>query len=297
MNLNGYDSVPSEIFNQLLDMTLIIVLSGVILVLFLSLGILNSRRKSERGKFFLLLEKKNKTILSLEEKATINNADFKALIEIISQEIKPALVDYSVFFRLANSTKQAMDEEELQKIVQKAKHSSKQAYRFMLNLIDWVDLKANRVQSEIQSCSVLSILEREIETFSGQLFIKRLKLQIQVLPEFRIMSDPQFLSAIFRNLISNAIKFTPEEGSIDIIAHFDGKNPVIDFIDSGIGISEPEIKPMFNNWILTSRPGTNNEKGIGLGFVIAREYLKLLDGNLIIESEKGIGTQIRIEFS
>ncbi len=277
--------------------TLIWILVAIVVLLIVLLWSTLRKTRKEQDKYLQLIEKKKNEIHALEQASEINQSDFKALLQVLSEEIKPAYQQYSDFFTLVNTPGKLTDTTKLEEIIQIVKHSSKQAHRFVLNLQDWVDLKTEKVSPSLQTCSVLSIVEKEIDSLSGQLFIKHIDVNIQILPEFRVVSDPVLLAAIFRNLIHNAVKFTPEDGSIELLAHFDENKPVVEINDSGIGMTEKEVAPMFTHWVVPSRFGTNNEKGIGLGFVIVREYMKLLNANLVLESEKDKGTRIKLEFA
>ena len=95
-----------------------------------------------------------------------------------------------------------------------------------------------------------------------------------------------FLDVVFMNLMSNAIKFSPVNGEIEISVHSDCANAVVEVRDHGIGMPKKILKNLFRVDVATSRTGTNGEKGTGYGMPLAHEYLKMMNGNLEVFSEE-----------
>jgi signal transduction histidine kinase len=98
------------------------------------------------------------------------------------------------------------------------------------------------------------------------------------------------LQTVFRNLISNAVKFTPKGGQIRIAAK--EVNGYIEILvsDTGVGIAENKLKTLFNIDKRRTSPGTAGEKGTGLGLVLCKEFIERQGGNLWLESQPGKGS-------
>jgi signal transduction histidine kinase len=97
------------------------------------------------------------------------------------------------------------------------------------------------------------------------------------------------LKIIFRNLISNAIKFTPSEGEIQLSSYQDEEFAYIIVKDSGIGMSKSALEKVNAKQYYSSK-GTSNEKGSGFGLILCRDLIKRHNGELMIESEPGRGS-------
>lgn len=95
---------------------------------------------------------------------------------------------------------------------------------------------------------------------------------------------------MLRNLISNAIKYSYENGSIEIDYNPTSTNHIISVKDYGVGMSDEYVKNIFVLKNKTSKPGTANEKGTGFGLLISYELIKACNGMLYCESEVGKGT-------
>ena len=105
-----------------------------------------------------------------------------------------------------------------------------------------------------------------------------------------MFADPMMIETILRNLINNAIKFTPENGLIQISATQTGDVVEICIRDNGIGISESECNNLFRIDSKVKRKGTSNEDGSGLGLILCKEFIELNKGRIWAESKIGKGS-------
>jgi signal transduction histidine kinase len=97
------------------------------------------------------------------------------------------------------------------------------------------------------------------------------------------------INTVIRNLLHNAVKFSFENGKIEIVLSNDGKFVKTCIIDSGIGLSEDEINKLFLLDQPIKKLGTNNEKGTGLGLIICKEFIEKNNGTLTVSGEKNKG--------
>jgi signal transduction histidine kinase len=108
-----------------------------------------------------------------------------------------------------------------------------------------------------------------------------------------VKADIQKLKTILRNLISNAIKFTPEKGKITIIAEKNENETIITVSDDGVGIEPDAQDKLFKDFKTFSTNGTKGEKGTGLGLLICKMYVEKHDGKIWVESTPGKGSNFK----
>lgn len=121
---------------------------------------------------------------------------------------------------------------------------------------------------------------------------KQISLEAEIDSTLEVESDENMLMIIFRNLISNSIKFTPRGGSIRVFANnADEQSVRLVVQDSGIGIPQAMLENIFRIDSTTGRSGTENEKSTGFGLILVKELVGLLGGKIFIESEEGKGTR------
>jgi signal transduction histidine kinase len=107
------------------------------------------------------------------------------------------------------------------------------------------------------------------------------------------MADKNMVKTILRNLISNAIKFTNKNGSVNAGASVTVNNVEISVCDSGIGMTEETMAKLFRLDANLSTHGTENEKGTGLGLILCREFVEKHGGKIWVESEPGKGSTFK----
>ncbi|MCK5684099.1 ATP-binding protein, partial [bacterium] len=103
-------------------------------------------------------------------------------------------------------------------------------------------------------------------------------------------ADPDMVELIIRNLLSNALKFSTEQGEIRINCKTLGNFIEISISDDGTGIEEEDLHKIFRIDIKHSRPGTYDEKGTGLGLILCKEFIKQNRGEIWVESKIDIGS-------
>jgi len=103
-------------------------------------------------------------------------------------------------------------------------------------------------------------------------------------------ADKAMINTVFRNLISNAIKFTMPGGEITISSAVNPGEIIFSIRDTGVGIPQNSIERIFKIEQNYSTPGTNQEKGTGLGLILCKEFVEKHNGRIWVESEKGVGS-------
>ena len=112
--------------------------------------------------------------------------------------------------------------------------------------------------------------------------------------EWRLNGDRLHLRRLFFNLIDNAIKFTPQNGRIDMHVHYEAKKVLVSIADTGVGIAREDLPEIFNRFFHIDRPDLNQESGCGLGLSIALSIAKIHKGHIRVESEVGRGTSFLV---
>lgn len=238
--------------------------------------------KSERA-----LDAKNKELQDL-------NAYKDRLFAIISHDLKSPLSSFSSITSTLNEYFDQISPEEIRKYMARLSDSARTIEGQMKNLLEWAlsQMAERSVRPEwVEVSSVFSELK---SFFQLNLEIKKQQLYLQLdnLPE--LYTDREYLHTIFRNLISNAIKFTPAGGSIWISAQFDGSSFSISVKDSGIGIAAADFEKLFSLSADKKSIGSSPEKGTGLGLVLVKEMVDKLGGTIKLFSTPGEGSHFQI---
>jgi len=173
--------------------------------------------------------------------------------------------------------------------------SSDRLLKLMDNLFEWVKAQTGEIDYVPEKINVREIVEHNLQLLGNNINSKELSTEIKIPISCFVNADRNMLDTIIRNLTANAIKFTGEGGKIVISAR-----PVKDIVrlyveDNGVGIERSNIKKLFKVEEAFSTPGTNEEKGTGLGLILVKEFLDIGGGRIYVKSNPGKGTRFSIE--
>ena len=269
-----------------------LVLIGTVYVLF------NLRRNKKRNK---QLQEKNEMItLQNEEleKARMNlhelNGTKDKFFSIIAHDlINPFHVIISLT-RILDSDFDSFSDEEKKDLLNDLHNTSINTFSLLENLLNWSRSQRGQIKVNPQEFLVQDLVSDCIAVQSGNAKIKSIKLESFIQNELKLISDKDILKICLCNLISNAIKFTPQNGSIQIISKQEQQNVLISIRDSGIGMTNDKMNKLFNINENSSTAGTENEKGTGLGLILVKELVEKNNGSIYVESEVGKGSNFII---
>jgi signal transduction histidine kinase len=135
------------------------------------------------------------------------------------------------------------------------------------------------------------ILDNSLKVLRSLAEQKNIRINAKNDPELKIFADPQMIETVLRNLINNAIKFTPEGGQINVSAKVADNQILVSVSDNGVGISEKDSQNLFRIDSKVKRKGTNNEDGSGLGLILCQEFVNKHNGKIWVESIPGKGSE------
>lgn len=169
---------------------------------------------------------------------------------------------------------------------------------FLLNdILDFSKIDAGKIDIEELSFNLYSLLQNTMKSFMSNARDKGLEMELKASPDFpkALLGDSLRLNQIFNNLIANAIKFTPQ-GKVSVEAvteklDADSIRIKFTFSDTGIGIDQNYLPQIFEHFTQASSDTTRKYGGTGLGLAICKRLVSILGGELMVSSEKGIGTR------
>jgi signal transduction histidine kinase len=172
-------------------------------------------------------------------------------------------------------------------------NSAANLYRLLENLLQWARVQQGTITIHREPVNLLAVVQESLSQVSEHSVSKGISITCEVPEHLTMQADLQMLQTIIRNLVSNAIKFTPAGGSIHITA---GGNGMIELAvrDTGIGMSAEMVANLFRIDIPTTRKGTGNETGTGLGLLLCQELAGKLNGKITVESSEGKGSCFRL---
>ena len=168
--------------------------------------------------------------------------------------------------------------------------SAEQGYELLVNLLDWSRQQRNIIVYTPRPFNLKDMINRTISIVSTSAAAKNIAIEFVAEKEWTINSDEAIFSTVFRNLLSNAVKYTPDGGCITVEVVKSAEFYNISVKDSGVGIPAGKLKTLFSGDAVASTPGTNHEKGTGLGLMLCRDFVRMLGGDIWVESVEGKGS-------
>lgn len=161
------------------------------------------------------------------------------------------------------------------------------------NLLNWALLQQGVIPYHPQSINVKQVTANIMDMFQANASIKNLTLHTEIDSTLAAFADQSALSAILRNLISNAIKFTPKGGTVSVSTQLKADKVFITINDTGTGIPAEKLKTLFT-LNKKSEQGTAGEAGTGLGLILCKELSELNKGTIQVKSELNTGSQFTL---
>ncbi|TRX66209.1 PAS domain-containing sensor histidine kinase [Carboxylicivirga sp. M1479] len=180
---------------------------------------------------------------------------------------------------------------DISRIIQKSSH---QAMTLITNLLEWSRSQSGKIKYNPEYFEVSKLLNEEILSIETLAVQKEISLSNSISENIIIYADRYMISSIFRNLLSNALKFTNANGQILISANQDQECIKFTVADNGVGIHHNDISKLFVIDVNHSTNGTQNEQGTGLGLILCKEFIEKHGGKIWVESEKNKGSKFSI---
>ncbi len=154
----------------------------------------------------------------------------------------------------------SLTRDDIQDIAVSMNNSAANLFRLLENLLTWARMQQELIPFKKEIITLHLIATESLEPLKESAKIKVIEITYDIAPEIKIFADSNMLQTIFRNLVSNALKFTPQGGKVNILAKTTSdKSFVISIEDSGIGMNSNMVDHLFSLDIKTSRMGTDGE--------------------------------------
>lgn len=215
------------------------------------------------------------------------------LFSIVGHDLRGPIISLNEI--LALYLEDPEGKEYFEKFAPQLKDDLEQVQFTMDNLLHWGKTQMQGSTVTIKSILVKDELDIILQLYRNEINKKSIVINNQVAVNDKVFADEQQFNIIFRNLINNAIKFTPNNGMISISTEIKNKNLVIQISDTGVGMTEADVSKLFSNTENFSNYGTNSEKGTGLGLRLVRAMVIKNNGDITVKSQPNKGSQFIIE--
>jgi len=213
------------------------------------------------------------------------------ILSVLSHDLRGPVYSISQFLTLCNTDELS---EELKEIFVALSSQMVSVDELINNLLKWASSSINNYSEQVpEQIDLNSAVQKSMGLFNIIAHKKNIRLVDNLNEHIRVNVNPDHLDVIFRNIISNAVKFTPANGIITVTSRVEKKSAEIIVTDSGVGMNGDQLNKLFTP-AYASTYGTLGERGSGLGLLLCKEYLEANNGTIFISSKVNSGTTITI---
>lgn len=238
-----------------------------------------------------------KALEKSEKELKQSNEAKDKLFSIIAHDLRSPFNSLVGFSQVLYENSDALDNTEKKEMARIIHESSKQGLDLLDNLLLWSHTQTRGIKFSPETIELTPVIEQNIRLKQGMARKKNISLKFSNGVYYHARADKEMLDIILRNLISNAIKFTPENGAVTVSIKKEHENAgvvTISVEDNGIGIPEEELGQLFEIRKSKTSYGTNNEPGTGLGLLLCKEFAEKQGGTIGVESQPGKGSRFTI---
>lgn len=204
---------------------------------------------------------------------------------IIAHDLRNPFNTIMGFSEILEDKIKSKDYEKAEKFASLIKNSSEQVMDLLTNLLEWSRLQTGKIQLRPEHFEVRPVINRIVNLFHNTAIQKKITILLDIPSNSELFADKDMVDTVIRNLVSNAIKFSPFGGTIKILMKQAHDGQIVIVQDNGIGIEQEKINRLFRIDRNNSTLGTQNEKGSGLGLPLCKEFIEKHGGKIWVESE------------
>jgi signal transduction histidine kinase len=248
------------------------------------------------GFFFINLRKKNKQIT--EQKAQLEQLNLTKdhLFAIIGHDLRKPTLAFRGIAKKVNYLLKNQDYKRLNRLGDEIERNAISMNKMTDNLLSWALMQKNAMPHQPSKVAINSIIDEVVALFQPLIEQKQIEIAKEIDPQMMVYADPDGLKIIVRNLIDNAIKFSPEGGRINMNVHKEKTGLKLQIKDNGVGMEQKRLDSIFLLQKNKSQRGTAGEKGTGLGLHIVHELVSKNKGAIKAISKLGQGTTFEVSF-
>lgn len=243
----------------------------------------------------VLVERRTEQLVEANLELEAANAAKKAFLANMSHELRTPLnsvLGFSgVLLRDAADTLSA----EQRKQIEMIRSAGEQLLALVDEVLDIARIESGHARLELGEVDLASLVRSVCDEFTVAVAEAGLTLGVDIEDgAFGVETDSGKLAQILRNLVANAVKFTPEGGEVSVILEHDGNDAVVKVRDTGVGIAPYDQERVFSAFYQACPPGETRSRGAGLGLAIVRQLSGVIGAEVAVQSAPGYGSQFTV---
>lgn len=271
-----------------------LVLSGGVIFGYLQLR----KAKAEVDRRNALITDINKRLNASQEALMLSNKTKDKFFALVAHDLRGPITSLSGIGKLLNFNMKKGRMEKVEALINDIDVSAGKVNHLLDNLLKWALSQTGGLSYQPAPLNISALVRDSVGVFEEAAAAKNIGLQVQLGDQDELVNaDFNMISSVLRNLVSNAIKFTPHGGVVEVAVKRDGESVDVMVKDSGPGMPAGVMEKLAKKGALTSTDGSDGEKGTGLGLQLCHEFVARHRSELSVSSSPGSGTTIAFSLS
>ncbi len=214
------------------------------------------------------------TIRRQQQQLRALNASKDTFFSLIAHDVKNPCIGFLSFIELLEESAHTWNKKRMIELIALFRTSVEHLSALLDNLLTWSRIQRGMIEHQAQPLGLHLVVARNIALFRPNAEHKQISLSNSIPQHTMASADVNMLDTVLRNLLSNALKFTPTGGTVDVSARHDQQHVEVSVSDTGLGIAEEHLPKLFRIDVQYKRLGTVREKGAGLGLLLCQEFVE-----------------------
>ncbi len=256
-------------------------------------NIIITRQYEELNQAHCRLNTLNEKLLASETELRKSNETKDKFFSIIAHDLRSPLATFTAFLSVLSDKDQDFTPEQIIHVATRTEKSLRNLSALLNNLLQWSQSQMGHTRYDPEAVWLLDAVQQTAGLLGDEAAHKGIQLSTTVGQDLFAFADRNMFSFVLRNLISNAVKFTPAGGTIRVVAANQDEKLLLTVSDTGVGIPEESREKLFRLNSSFTTPGTQNERGTGLGLLLCKEFVERNGGSIWVESTVGEGSHFK----
>ncbi|MBD3408927.1 MAG: hypothetical protein GF419_01850, partial [Ignavibacteriales bacterium] len=218
------------------------------------------------------------------------NAAKDKLFSVIAHDVRDPLHTIINVLNVVNHAPEALSDAKRAEYLREAERTTRGLNEMVENLLYWSRAQTEHITPELRRLDATKFFQAELARQQTKAERNGLRLNLSASDPVYVKADPQLLRIVARNLIGNAMKFTPSGGAVSVAIKPRGEFARVEVADTGVGVPPHIIDALFRIDGQAKRVGVRGEQSGGMGLVLCREFVELMGGTIDVESAHGKGS-------
>ncbi|MEQ8572981.1 MAG: HAMP domain-containing sensor histidine kinase, partial [Fulvivirga sp.] len=267
---------------------------STIIILLAFLAFMYYRNNKRKQMLNMIITERKEEVEAQRDQLEAMNETREKFLSIIAHDLLGPVNSFKGFSTIMKFSIDQNDTEDLKQIHSQFEKSVDGLSSLLTNLLDWSVTQQGTIPYKPEKVELKTLVDELVNLFKNMADTKNIEIKSTIDTDVDMWVDVNSVKTILRNLVSNAIKFTVDGGSITISAQTDGSMVSVKVQDTGIGIPQEKLATLLGENNFNRSWGTKGEKGLGLGLQLVKEFTEINKGELAIESVEGKGTSISV---